>query len=491
MNFIRKHKVEIILWFFITVYAVYFSYFSILRYKTLYASYFDLGIMHQTVYNTYRALITGDMNRILELTNPFGGEQITRMAIHNDMFLGLISPLYFIYSGPETLLILQTLVTAFGALAIYKIGLRVLNKVKYPKIVSLILAVSYLFYPALERSNQFDFHSVTLATVFILFMFYYWIENKYKLSFFFLILTLLTKEQVGLTTLFLGIYVFYIDVIKNKKSWHYPLLVTAISVFWFLLSMYVIIPGFRGESHFAIKYYGDFGGSPLQIFIGILKNPASIFKYIFNDGTKQYLIKILAPVGYLSLVSPLTLLIALPEFAINLLSKSANMRNIYYHYTAVITPFVFISTIYGVDKILRKFPKLTLFIIGFIILTGGYYAYIFGPLPFAKMKAIHPFVYPQKEAMLVSDWSEKLKDERLKISSTGQLAPFFTSRRYFYTFSKYYYLADYIVIRRGEIYNYPEHDTLIPVYENLIKDSRFIRILKQNNFEVYRSVGIK
>ena len=51
-SFFSKYKVSIVLWSMILLYIGYFSFFTILRYKTLYSSYFDLGIMHQTVYNT-------------------------------------------------------------------------------------------------------------------------------------------------------------------------------------------------------------------------------------------------------------------------------------------------------------------------------------------------------------------------------------------------------------------------------------------------------
>src|SRR3990167_1404353 len=149
INLKKKYKYQILLWIFILAYIVYFSYFTILRYKTLYASYYDLGIMHQTVYNTYSAVKTGDWNRFLELTNPTGTEQIKRMAIHNDLLLALLSPFYFIHSGPETLLIIQSVITALGAIAIFKIS----NNVLKNDLLSLIFSVSYLLYFPLQRAN--------------------------------------------------------------------------------------------------------------------------------------------------------------------------------------------------------------------------------------------------------------------------------------------------------------------------------------------------
>src|SRR3989338_7189107 len=117
IRLIKNKKIEIILWVFIIAYALYFSYFTVLRYKTLYASYYDLGIMHQTVFNTYSAIKNNDWSRFLEMTNTTGAEQIKRMAIHNDPLLALMAPFYFIHSGPETILIIQSVMVALGAIA--------------------------------------------------------------------------------------------------------------------------------------------------------------------------------------------------------------------------------------------------------------------------------------------------------------------------------------------------------------------------------------
>ena len=161
----------------------------------------------------------------------------------------------------------------------------------------------------------------------------------------------------------------------------------------------------------------------------------------------------------------------------------------------MIQPFVFISAAYSAKKIIDwlekkyKLSKGAIFLSIFILVWSLGLAYLIGPLPFGRQREVHPFLYPQKPAKEVLFWQKTLKDESLKISSTGHLAPFFTSRRYFYTFSKYYNYADYLVLRKNEIYNYPEKDELIPVYEKLIQDTGYKLIYKNNNLEVYKKAS--
>ena len=169
------------------------------------------------------------------------------------------------------------------------------------------------------------------------------------------------------------------------------------------------------------------------------------------------------------------------------------MRNIIYHYTSVIQPFVFISAIYGMRNLhifltytKKKRPLIILSVI--LLIFSGIFSFFKGPLPYSQEKELHPFLYPEPEAADARFWATTLSDENLKISTTGKLAPLFTSRRYFYTFSSHYSLADYIVIRLNEVYEYPEKATLIPVYEKLKVDPGYTQIFKKGRLEVYKKI---
>lgn len=475
-----------ILWFFIAVYITFFSVFSIVRYRNMYANYFDLGIMHHVVYNSYKALQTGDWSRFLEHTDPIGPTQLVRSAVHNDIILGLFSPLYFLYQSPEVLLLIQSVALGLGALAVYGIGLHVLKK-EFP---SLIFAICYLLYVPLQYTNRFDFHSVVLSTSFLLFTFYYWLRKKYRWSFLFLLLSLSTKEQVGLTTAMMGGYMLVSPVMPNlirhpgkilkrvqddKGNLIFSLMVIAVSIFWVVLSFFVIIPYFRGAEHFATERYQNI----------------NVIQTLFRQSTWDYIWNLFAPLGFLSLLSP-AILIALPEFAINLLSQDANMRNIVFHYTAVITPFVFISGIYGFRTITNyalriRREYLILYTSYFILAITLYFSFTKSPLPYSQQKDMYVFK-SQKNAKDAREWQYRLRDDSVSVSATGNVGTFLSSRRKFYYFSKYYDLADYVIIRPNEIYHYQDKDRLIPVYEQLVRDPRYVVVDKRENFEVYKKL---
>lgn len=495
----RSHWPYYVLGFLIALFSIYLSYFTIVRMHTLYAHHFDLGIMHQTVYNTYMALRTGDFERILLLTDPHGSAQIYRPAIHNDSILALLAPFYFVWNGPETLLVIQAFAIGLGAIPVFLITRILFAKAtgRWPDILGLAFSFAYLLNPSNSFTAMFDFHPVALATPLLLYAWYFWLTNRLRWSIAFLVLAMLTKEQVALTTLFFGIFVWlYQWRTQGKKVSWFPVVVMGISLLWFLLTMKVIIPYYRSlvdlaDTHFALEYFSAFGGSTTEVIFGVLTNPLLVLQKFSSPEAIDYLVQILLPVGFMALVAPLVVLVALPELGIVLLSENGAMRNIYFHYTAVITPIVVIASIYGARQLFSWFPSahkndalrwISFHCIGMAMIA----AYWFGPLPFSEEQNLHPFKYPPGSMAEVYYWQEQLADDQIKVAATGKLAPFFASREYYYILSDAYPLADYVVVNTAEVYNTFKKEEYIVGYEAIQTDENFEIIFDKNNIQVYR-----
>jgi uncharacterized membrane protein len=337
-------------------------------------------------------------------------------------------------------------------------------------------------------------------------MFYFWLKKRYGWSFLFFFLSLLTKEQVPLTTAFFGLYVLLKDI-EPKKLWkekwaylrqyhfsRYGLLILGGSIIWFLVAVKLVIPYFRVDDqyHFALSFYGDYGDTPLGVIIGILLNPFDILGTVFGPDRLYYLLFHFAYFGFISLLSPLTLLIAAPEFGITMLSSNGNMRDITLHYTAVITPFVFLSAMYGSSYALsflqkKKIPHAPVLLMIYLALATVIAAYLYGPLPGALQADTKPLTTPLPDYQAVQEVKQEIIAPEDAVSTTGSLAPHFTDRRYFYDFSSRYKLADYVVISRFEVYNGWGKDWMPGVYERLVNDPQFERVYEQNQIEVYRN----
>lgn len=479
INFLFKNKFEIVLGFFILLYIGYFSYLSIIRHNSLHSGYYDLAIMDQTVYNTFKG-------RILELTNPEGINNFKRMAIHNDIVMVLLAPFYFIFSGPQTLLIIQTIIIASGALAIYLLC-KLLLKSKY---LGTVFALAYLMYAPLQRANLSDFHPVMLAVSFLLFMFYFFLTKKYWVSLIFFLLSIFSKEEIPLTTAVFSLFMALSTYKKNdRKELFFSSLILVISVLWFVASIWLIAPYFRGGQHFALTRYKSLGDGPTAIINNVLTKPWMYVNLIFNIDNLKYLFLLLFPLGFFSLFSPIYLLMALPEFMINFLSNHPQMRGIDNHYTAVITPFVFIGAIFGARETLKRKilddKKISIILIAFTLVMSYYK----GLLPYSKGSPLRTFLTQRSQTNSVKIWENKLKNENISVSVSESLGPHFSQRKKIIRFSELYQYTEYILILENDIYNdWLDKKTSVKEYEKLKLDKGYNMVYKDNDFEVYKKI---
>jgi len=365
-------KQFIILWGLISLYIFYFVYFTFEKHMNFLTGRYDLGNMDQTVWNTLHG-------NFFMLTNPDFNETMSRLSIHADFLLVLLAPFYLIWDDVRMLLLIQTVIIAFGAFFVYAIGEKILSQ----KTIPLALAFSYLINPYVNYQNNFDFHSVSLATTFILASFYFYLKKSYKLFSLFVVLTLITKEHMFFI---LGLFGLYQLIIK-RKIWGGGLAVVGFLIGYFLISKF--IPDARNASHFAVAYYSNLGDSPLNIIQKFFTDPLKVFSVAIDHGLFTYIAYVFMPVGYLSILSPFAFIFALPEFLINVLSNNTALRAYYYHYNAGIIPFVYISAIYGVRIVFPFFKKikLTWIISAYIIFFSLFSAWYFGPLPGARESA--------------------------------------------------------------------------------------------------------
>lgn len=491
----NKFKFEIILAIFILIYIIGFSFLSIRKLVTLQSNYFDLGIMHQVVYNTSKG-------RFLEMTNQDFGKNVSRLAVHFDPILAVFAPIYNIYNlydSPEVLLIAQTVVLGLGAWAVFLIAKNILKDKK----ISLLFSLSYLLLYPVERANVFDFHPVVLATTFMLFMIYFSLIKKYWPALIFIFLSFLTKEHVGLITLLFGLYLFFI-----KKERKFSLLIIFLSIFAFITTVGVIIPYFRKTSHFALSYFGDFGDSPKNVLLGIFTNPVLTITTIFKPENLGYFFKLIFSHGVFIIFAPIEFLIGLPELMINILSTNGNMKMIYFHYNSLIVPFILFSAILGYkkitqNKVLKKYSNIFLAVFVVSNLISIYY---FNPLPFKFLK--EPYWWGKVETRKINvlrQWHKTLDDNQ-KVATTPRIAPFFTGRQYYYNFLydtgyagmnksdsdiikkiSYYNQAQYVVIDRSEIFDPQAGELPKKFYQDLISNTNYKMIFKDRcGIEVYK-----
>ncbi len=447
------------------LYFIYFSVYTTLRHDMYISGRFDLGNMTQTVWNTANG-------NFFSLTNPDGVEQISRLADHSDILLVLFAPLYLLWSDPKVLLIVQTFSLALGGIVVYLLAKEILKKER----ISLILALSFYLNFWVHEQNIFDFHAVSVGTTLLLATFYFLVKKRYVLFSLFLLLSVMTKENVFMVASFFGLYLIF-----KEKKWILGTLLTIIPTLIFLYLVSKAIPDARGQAHFALSYYSYLGGTTQGIIQNLIFKPQIAIGHLLSMSTLDYLLQLLLPVGYLALLSPFYLIFTLPELAIYLLSDNPGLRSYQYHYGAIILPFIYISSIYGVKKMFSKFThKNTQKLVFYYILTSTILSlYLYSPLP--GMNNADYSVYTTTNSKTIDTYLS-LIPANASVSASNNIGAHLSHRDEIYVVPFAITTADYVVLyREGTVMN-ESIDTLS--YQTLILDHK-------NNFFLYKKKPIK
>src|SRR2546421_7643444 len=134
-------------------YLLLFSWLSVRRHQTYHSLGADLGLFDQIFWNTVHGR-PFESTMSLAWTDPH-----SFFADHFSPVLWLLVPFYTLVPRPETLLVLQTLALALGAVPVYLAARHRLP----PGYQRLLWVAAYLLFVPLAHINLFDFHEITLA----------------------------------------------------------------------------------------------------------------------------------------------------------------------------------------------------------------------------------------------------------------------------------------------------------------------------------------
>jgi uncharacterized membrane protein len=348
--------------FLMALYLAYFGWFTMRSHDLFQTGAYDLGIYDQITWNTIR----GRFFRCT-IVEPFTNS----IADHFEPILLLLAPFYLLWENPKTLLLIQTISLALGALPCYWLARDALTAAlrrgrnpqspdlasdssKHVAVEVLALGFSgiYLLYPPVHSANVYEFHASALALPLLLYAFYFLRKRRFVPYFVMLFLTMSTKEVLPLTTLALGLYAF---LVERQRA--VGLVTMLASAAWFGLSVFVIIPHFNpgGDSRFFSYYYGWLGDDSVQVLTRLFSDPVPALKRLGQLQNLNYMKALLGPHLYIPLLGLPVLLLALPALLLNLLSDNAFQHSTqsFFHYGVAIAPFVIVASIDGTALLVR------------------------------------------------------------------------------------------------------------------------------------------
>jgi uncharacterized membrane protein len=324
-------------WFFL--YVAIFVGFAIVRWR-LWTYGADTGLFAQVVSNAFAGFVDGP-------------ERGTHFRYHWSPILAALWPLVALTRTPLVLQIVQLLLlgaTAFPLYALARSYVAELNAYRY--------AVIALLYPPLLAVAFGEFHEIAFFPVLALAL--VWAADRARWLWFAAcgFLSAMIREDVSITLIIVGLAFAAIGWVRRNRTTDAGLLAgepceparliaaglglsllnATVVAFYFL----VVVPRVGGW-HPSRFYDYPFANGPLAVLAAMVTHPSDLLRML-NLGRFTYLLEAFAPLAFLPLLSRWTLL-AVPGFAILLLSSDSIAWRMGSHYAALWMPWLLLGAL--------------------------------------------------------------------------------------------------------------------------------------------------
>lgn len=268
------------------------------------------------------------------------------LADHFDLYLPLLSPLSYLF-GSYTLLIVQIAALLFGATGIYRLAAQWFpsSRMKYYALLY------FLFFFANFASLAFDYHSSTVASMFVPWLFLSFQNKRWKQAWFFLVLILVAKENMSLWMVFVcaGIAWLYR---KDKQAVRQALLMSLLSLVYFVVIFGYVMPLLSNSGQYPHFNYAVLGTDVRESITYLISHPVESFRLLFinhngdpmYDYVKAELWIFIGALGFLMIRNPVYLLMLIPVLGQKLYNNVPGIWGIQGQYAIEFAPILTIAT---------------------------------------------------------------------------------------------------------------------------------------------------
>jgi uncharacterized membrane protein len=415
----------------ILLYVIIFAGLAFNQHAALRTHKSDLGQMDVAIWNTSHGRF------VEEIKQDFIS---TRLTDHVEPIFIPVSAVFWLWDDVRAILLLQALAVALGAIPLFALARRKLGPT-----LALGFAAAYLLNPSLQSAVLTEFHAIPLAVPLILWAFWAISARRWWQFLIAALLVAAVKEEAALLAAGLGVWAMWRTAIsfpKSKKGLTFGGAVVILSLIWFYLATFLIVPAYGAEIHRTaqsvyFERYGALGDSPLSILKNMLVNPKLVWSVASEPARVRYLLGLFASFGFLSLLGLDVLILALPVLLANLLSAYPAQYYGDFHYTAPLIPYFAVAAIYGLHRLLRFFRTTSvsrkLLLTVTLLWLLGWSGYVYaqagrGPLGDAYDRApitAHDQLLDRFLTQIPSD---------APVTATAALEPHLTHRRFIYQF---------------------------------------------------------
>ena len=419
-TFYKRHWAEQVILLATLLWIVRFSQLVISRQNNFTTFDFDLGIHSQSIW----LLSQGKFFNTVCGLSVFGH--------HAQFMYFFLVPLQWLGGGPNLWNVLQVIALGSSALVIFKIAHYKLNS----HIAALIFGFSWLSLPTTGFLVWETFHPEVMGAPFLILGYYYAITanqeqrgrfQRSSLAMFWLLVAVLWKEDLSLAVIGIGVILMF----RDRRRLGFKLVLGG--AIYFLVIGVFLVPTLSGDLSAYGALYGNLGTTPFEVAKNSLLHPSRLIDRLSDNNALSYANQITAPLAWVSLLSPLTLIIGIPQFFINILTTADFTWSMMYHYQILPIIAAVLAAIDGA-AFLRRHNKLIFQLsLVTVLCSSAWTARNWGNSPYGnKFNTISWGSYNP----MVDGWKAAMKrigsdDE---VSAHYSLVPHIADREFIYTY---------------------------------------------------------
>lgn len=292
---------------------------SIARYEAYMAHNFDFGIFAQMFENMRTTGLPDTTVERNVLMSHFG--------VHFSPFYYVLLPFYAICPRPETLLVIQPLFVALGAIPVVLIC----KHFKLSEVTTAICCLIYLLYPTLANGCLYDFHENKFLTVLIMWAMYFIVKNNWIGTVVFCALILTVKEDAAIYVMSIALY-----LLVTRKQHLLGGGILAIALIYFSIATSVVATLGDGVMTNRLENYMPEGESGFSaVAKTCFANLGYFISQVFTADKIMFMCWMLLPVAFAPFISTNRSIIVLliPMLVINLMSNWKYQYDVKFQYT--------------------------------------------------------------------------------------------------------------------------------------------------------------
>ncbi len=295
---------------------------------------------------------------------------------HPSFIYLLLVPVYWVFPHTETLLVVQSVLIALGAVPVYLLARYLLRSWA----LATCLAAAYLLNPALQQTNLEQFHVECFETPLLALGIYAAVVWRPRLFILCVVLVLMCKEDAALYTVPLALWA----LLRRDRKVGGALIGASALMAGF--DNVILVPALIGyaSAHGGRLPFGGFGGT----LRAIVRTPGQFWSYITSQDRPWYLWQMGFSTGLVFLAAPEIAAICILQLAVNVVSDFGYQHQILYHYTMPLVPILICGTVYAISRLRTLWWRQVA--TSLVLLCALWSCILWGASPFSDVKPSIP-----------------------------------------------------------------------------------------------------